>query len=177
MNMKTIITQYLLWAIVFATFLVASCSPQNSEEMSEGEASSENEVESIFPQGKKGPAKNFTDNAYNYGLVSMDSIYTMVMGNVYFEPAARTAWHTHPAAQTLIITAGLGWVQREGAPIEEVRPGDVVWFSPNEKHWHGASPHKVMSHIAIQEEVDGEVVVWMDKVLDDQYATDMSTLE
>lgn len=88
---------------------------------------------------------------------------------VTFEPGARTAWHTHPAGQTLIVTAGLGWVQREGGPIEEIRPGDVVWFPPNEKHWHGASPEKAMSHIAIQEEVGGEVVTWMEKVSDEQY--------
>lgn len=89
---------------------------------------------------------------------------------VTFEPGARTAWHTHPAGQTLIITSGLGWVQKEGGPVEEVGPGDVVWFAPGEKHWHGASPNKSMSHIAIQEEVNGEVVNWMEKVSDAQYA-------
>ena len=89
---------------------------------------------------------------------------------VTFEAGARTAWHTHPAGQTLIITTGLGWVQREGGPIEEVGPGDVVWFSPNEKHWHGASPRKAMSHIAIQEEKDGKVVEWMEKVSNEQYS-------
>jgi quercetin dioxygenase-like cupin family protein len=89
---------------------------------------------------------------------------------VSFEPGARTAWHTHPAGQTLIVVAGLGWVQREGGPIEEIHPGDVVWFEPGEKHWHGASPNKAMSHIAIQEEVNGEVVTWMEKVSDHQYS-------
>jgi quercetin dioxygenase-like cupin family protein len=89
---------------------------------------------------------------------------------VTFEPGARTAWHTHPAGQTLIVTSGLGWVQREGGPIEEIQPGDVVWFETREKHWHGASPHKAMSHIAIQEEVDDEVVTWMEKVSDVQYS-------
>ena len=89
---------------------------------------------------------------------------------VTFEAGARTAWHTHPAGQTLIITTGLGWVQREGGPIEEVGPGDVVWFPPNEKHWHGASPKKAMSHIAIQEEKDGKVVEWMEKVSNEQYS-------
>ena len=89
---------------------------------------------------------------------------------VTFEAGARTAWHTHPAGQILIITTGLGWVQREGGPIEEVGPGDVVWFPPNEKHWHGASPKKAMSHIAIQEEKDGKVVEWMEKVSNEQYS-------
>lgn len=89
---------------------------------------------------------------------------------VTFEAGARTAWHTHPAGQTLIITSGLGWVQREGGPIQEVGPGDVVWFEPDEKHWHGASANKAMSHIAIQEEVNGEVVTWMEKVSETQYS-------
>jgi quercetin dioxygenase-like cupin family protein len=90
-------------------------------------------------------------------------------GSVTFEPGARTAWHTHPLGQTLIITAGLGWVQREGGPIEEVRPGDVVWFSPGLKHWHGATPTTAMTHIAIQETLGGKNVDWMEKVSDEQY--------
>jgi quercetin dioxygenase-like cupin family protein len=91
-------------------------------------------------------------------------------GQVTFEPGARTAWHTHPLGQTLIITAGLGWVQREGGPVEEVRPGDIVWFPPGLKHWHGATPTSAMTHIAIQEAVDGKAVDWMEKVSDEQYA-------
>lgn len=82
---------------------------------------------------------------------------------------ACTAWHTNPLGQTLIVTAGLGWVQREGGPIEEVRPGDVVWFPPGVKHWHGATPTAAMSHIAIQESLDGKAVEWMEKVSDEQY--------
>ncbi|WP_442591492.1 (R)-mandelonitrile lyase [Pedobacter sp. AW31-3R] len=88
---------------------------------------------------------------------------------VTFEPGARTAWHTHPAGQTLIVVSGLGWVQKEGEQLQEIYPGDVIYFEPNEKHWHGASRDKAMSHIAIQEEVNGEVVTWMEKVGDDQY--------
>ncbi|MGN6292293.1 MAG: (R)-mandelonitrile lyase [Chitinophagaceae bacterium] len=88
---------------------------------------------------------------------------------VSFEPGARTAWHTHPAGQTLIVVSGLGWIQKEGEDIQEIQPGDVVYFEPNEKHWHGASANKAMSHIAIQEEVNGEVVRWMEKVSDEQY--------
>lgn len=90
-------------------------------------------------------------------------------GSVTFEPGARTAWHTHPLGQTLIITAGLGWVQTEGSPIEEVRPGDVVWFPPGEKHWHGATPNTAMTHIAVQEALNGMNVDWMEKVSDTQY--------
>ncbi|UMY65124.1 MULTISPECIES: cupin domain-containing protein [unclassified Flavobacterium] len=89
---------------------------------------------------------------------------------VTFEPGARTAWHTHPAGQTLIVISGLGWVQKEGGEIEEIKPGDVVYFEPDEKHWHGASPVKAMSHIAIQEAVNGTVVTWMEKVSDSQYS-------
>lgn len=91
-------------------------------------------------------------------------------GSVTFEPGARTAWHTHPLGQTLIITAGLGWVQTEGSPIEEVRPGDVVWFPPGEKHWHGATPNTAMTHIAVQEALNGKNVDWMEKVSDAQYS-------
>ena len=90
--------------------------------------------------------------------------------SVTFEPGARTAWHTHPLGQTLIFTAGFGLVQREGGPIEEIRPGDVVWFAPGEKHWHGASPTTAMTHIAIQEALDGKAVDWMEHVADAQYA-------
>jgi quercetin dioxygenase-like cupin family protein len=89
--------------------------------------------------------------------------------SVMFEPGARTAWHTHPLGQTLIVTSGLGWAQRWGGPIETIHPGDVVWFAPNEKHWHGASPTTAMTHIAIQEALNGKVVDWMEHVTDEQY--------
>ena len=90
-------------------------------------------------------------------------------GIVTFEPGARTAWHTHPVGQHLIIVSGLGWVQQEGGPIHEVRPGDVVWFPPGIKHWHGASPANAMSHIAIHEFQDGSPVTWMEHVTDEQF--------
>jgi quercetin dioxygenase-like cupin family protein len=89
--------------------------------------------------------------------------------SVTFEAGARTAWHTHPLGQTLIVTSGLGWAQRWGGPVEEIRSGDVVWFPPNEKHWHGATPTTAMTHIAIQEALDGKVVDWMEKVSEEQY--------
>lgn len=117
----------------------------------------------------KGPEDWFT------GAVRIDPLFskkeeTKAAGAlVTFEPGARTAWHTHPAGQTLLVTSGLGRVQREGGPIEEIHPGDVVWIAPNEKHWHGASPEKAMSHIAIQEEAGGKVVTWMEKVTEEQY--------
>ena len=89
--------------------------------------------------------------------------------SVTFEPGARTAWHTHPLGQTLIVTAGSGRVQVDGGPIAEIHPGDVVWFPPGEKHWHGAAPDKFLSHIAIQEGVDGVAVEWLEKVSDEEY--------
>jgi quercetin dioxygenase-like cupin family protein len=89
--------------------------------------------------------------------------------SVTFEPGARTFWHTHPLGQTLIVTAGLGRAQRWSGPVEDIRPGDVVWFSPGEKHWHGASPTTAMTHIAVQEADNGKVVDWMEKVSDEQY--------
>ncbi len=89
--------------------------------------------------------------------------------SVTFEPGARTAWHTHPLGQTLIVTVGCGWAQREGGPIEEIWPGDVVWFPPGEKHWHGATPTTAMTHIAVQEALNGKAVDWMEKVSDEQY--------
>ena len=117
----------------------------------------------------KGPEDWFT------GAVRIDPLFqanesARAAGNtVTFEPGARTAWHTHPLGQTLIVTAGFGRVQREGGPIEDIRPGDVVWFAPGEKHWHGASPTTAMTHIAIQENQNGKMVDWMEKVTDEQY--------
>jgi quercetin dioxygenase-like cupin family protein len=117
----------------------------------------------------KGPEDWFT------GTVRIDPLFerldpARVSGaSVTFEPGARTAWHTHPLGQTLIVTAGLGWVQKDGEATQEIRPGDVVWFAPGEKHWHGASATTAMTHIAIQEKLDGKVVDWMEKVTADQY--------
>jgi quercetin dioxygenase-like cupin family protein len=89
--------------------------------------------------------------------------------NVTFEPGARTAWHTHPLGQTIFVTSGVGWAQKWGGPVEEIRAGDVVWFSPGEKHWHGATPTAAMTHIAVHEQLDGKTVEWLEKVTDEQY--------
>jgi quercetin dioxygenase-like cupin family protein len=118
---------------------------------------------------RSGPSDWFT------GTVRIDPLFqpkepARAAGNsVTFEPGARTAWHTHPLGQTLIVTAGCGRVQRWGGPIEEIRSGDVIWFPPGEKHWHGAAPTTAMTHIAIQESLDGKAVDWMEKVSDEQY--------
>lgn len=120
------------------------------------------------PSGK-GPAEWFT------GTVRIDPLFQapapgrVAGASVTFEPGARTAWHTHPLGQTLIVTAGLGWVQRWGGPIEEIRPGDVVAIPAGEKHWHGATPATAMSHIAIQEALDGKSVDWLEHVRDEDY--------
>lgn len=117
----------------------------------------------------KGHAEWFT------GTVRIDPLFqaaapARVQGaSVTFEPGARTAWHTHPLGQTLVVISGFGWVQRWAGQIEEIRPGDVVWFAPGEKHWHGAAATTAMTHIAVQEQLDGKVVDWMEQVSDEQY--------
>ncbi len=117
----------------------------------------------------KGPEEYFTGTVRIAPLFLAPDPARAARASVTFEPGARTAWHTHPLGQTLIVTAGLGWAQREGGPVEEIRPGDVVWFPPGEKHWHGATPTTAMTHIAIQERLDGKMVEWMEHVSDEQY--------
>lgn len=120
------------------------------------------------PSGR-GPADYFT------GPVRLDPLFETpepgrVVGvSVTFEPGARTAWHTHPLGQTLIVTSGCGRAQRWGGPVEEIRPGDVVWFPPGEKHWHGAAPATAMTHLAIQEKLEGKTADWLEPVSDEQY--------
>jgi len=112
---------------------------------------------------------------YFTGAVRIDPLFQapnparVVGANVTFEPGARTAWHTHPLGQTLIVTAGCGWAQQHGGPVEEIRPGDVIWFPPGAKHWHGAAPTTAMMHFAIQEALNGKTVEWMEKVTDESY--------
>jgi quercetin dioxygenase-like cupin family protein len=118
---------------------------------------------------RKPPQEYFTGSVRLDPLFEAGEPARVAGASVTFEPGARTAWHTHPLGQTLIVTSGLGWVQQEGGPIEEVRPGDVVWFPPGLKHWHGATPVTAMTHIAIQESLNGKVVDWMEKVSDAQY--------
>ena len=120
-------------------------------------------------QSSKGPDEWFTGSVKIEALFEAPEQARVRGASVTFEPGARTAWHTHPLGQTLIVTFGLGWAQRWGGPVEEIRPGDVVWFAPGEKHWHGASPTSAMTHIAIQEALDGKVVEWLEHVSDQQY--------
>ncbi|MDA8162181.1 MAG: cupin domain-containing protein [Desulfobacteraceae bacterium] len=122
----------------------------------------------------KGPADWFTGTVRIDPLFQGNSPARASGASVTFEPGSRTAWHTHPLGQTLIVTAGCGLVQRWGGQIEDIRPDDVVWITPNEKHWHGAGPAAAMTHIAIQEQLDGKAVEWMEKVSDEQYKAGMS---
>jgi quercetin dioxygenase-like cupin family protein len=133
----------------------------------------------ITPSGTqpsaKGPASWFT------GTVRVDAPFQAAAparvggATVTFEPGARTAWHTHPLGQTLFVTSGLGRVQREGGPVEEIRPGDIVYFEPGERHWHGASPMTAMQHLAVAESLDGKAVEWMEHVSDEQYSVAPAT--
>ena len=128
------------------------------------------EIKRIGSQpSSKGPADWFTGTVRIDPLFQANAPARASGASVTFEAGARTAWHTHPLGQTLIVTAGCGWVQREGSPIEEIHPGDVISIPPGEKHWHGAAPTTAMTHTAIQEALEGKVVDWMEKVSDEQY--------
>src|SRR5262245_54031360 len=120
------------------------------------------------PSGK-GSAEYFTGSVRVDPLLEVPAPARVAGAMVTFEPGARTAWHTHPLGQNLIVTAGCGWAQREGDPVETIRPGDVIWFAPGEKHWHGATATTGMTHIAIQERLDGKAVDWLEHVTDEQY--------
>lgn len=159
----------LLFAAVSMLLIQACQQPQASEEQKQTEVKQPaKEVEAIFPKGNKGPAENFTGNAYNYGLV-MDTVLTTIVGNVYFEPGARSNWHTHAAGQILVITDGVGYHQIEGQPIEIMRKGDVVTCPPNVRHWHGASPDTALQQMYIVPNIEKGVVNWMEPVTDEVY--------
>ena len=147
--------------LFFIVFLISCAEPK-----SEG---SSMEVESIFPQGQKGSADLFTGAAYNYGLVPLDTIYSTLIGNVYFEPGARSNWHSHPAGQILIITGGVGYHQIEGQPKEVMRKGDVIKCPPNVRHWHGASADTALQQIYVLPNTEKGIVEWMEPVSDNVY--------
>ena len=157
---------HLLIAIAALTPVAVITSP--------GHAQQEGPTVTITRAGSlpssRGSAAWFTGDVRIDPLFTAPSPARAAGATVTFEPGARTAWHTHPLGQTLIVVAGLGRVQREDGPIEEIWPGDVVWIPPNAKHWHGASPKTAMTHIAIQEALDGKVVEWLEHVTDTQYA-------
>jgi len=120
-------------------------------------------------QSTQGPSEYFTGEATITGMFSREDPSRLTGAIVRFEPGARTAWHSHPLGQTLIVTEGVGWTQVEGGPKYEFEAGDIMWCPPDRKHWHGATPHEAMTHIALQEALDGENVTWMEHVTDEEY--------
>ena len=156
--MKTL----MITAIASLALLTISCMENKSENKA-------TELQAIFPKGEKGPAENFTGNAWNTGLVANDSTYNTVIGNVYFEPGARSNWHTHPSGQILIITDGVGYHQIKGQPRQTIRKGDVVKCPPNVLHWHGASPDAGMQQMYILPKTEKGIVTWLQKVTDEEY--------
>jgi quercetin dioxygenase-like cupin family protein len=159
--MKTL----LITAIASFTLLTTSCTENKSE-------NNKNEVQAIFTKGEKGLAENFTGNAWNTPLVANDSMYNTVIGNVYFEPGARSNWHIHPAGQILLITDGVGFHQIKGQPKQTIRKGDVVKCPPNVGHWHGASPDTGMQQLYILPKTEKGIVTWLQQVTDEDYNSD-----
>jgi len=156
--MKTL----LIIAIASLGLLTTSCMEQTSKKENK-------ELNAIFPKGEKGPAENFTGNAWAAPLVDNDSIYNTVVGNVYFDPGARSNWHKHPSGQILIITDGVGYHQLKGQPRQTLRKGDIVKCPPNVEHWHGASPDTGMLQMYILPKTENGIVTWLQKVTDEEY--------
>jgi quercetin dioxygenase-like cupin family protein len=153
----------LIIAFVFVTFLNVGCKEQTDTN------TNQEKVESIFPKGELGPADHFTGKAWNIGLVADDTMYNTVIGNVYFEPGARSNWHSHPAGQILIITDGVGYYQEKGQPRRTIKKGDVVKCPPNVVHWHGASPDSSLQQLYIIPNTEKGIVQWMGPVSDEEY--------
>jgi quercetin dioxygenase-like cupin family protein len=157
----------MILAVAILLLIGQACNTKN--EKLENIESGKNELNAIFPKGEKGSEELFTGNAYNIGLVDADSVYTTAVGNVYFEPGARSNWHTHPSGQILIITDGVGYYQIEGQPIGIMKKGDVVKFPPNVRHWHGASPDVGLQQLYIVPNTEMGIVEWMEPVSDEEY--------
>jgi len=153
---------YIITAIASVALLITSCMENKREQ-------NKTELNAIFPKGKLGPAENFTGNAWNTALVADDSTYNTVIGNVYFEPGARSNWHKHPSGQILIITDGVGYHQIKGQPRQTIRKGDVVKCPPNVEHWHGASKDTGMQQMYILPKTERGLVTWLQKVTDEEY--------
>jgi len=154
----------LITALALLSLLMVSCSEQTKK------MTNEMEIQAIFPKGEPGPAANFTGNAWALGLVASDTTLNTLVGNVYFEPGARSNWHLHPAGQILIITDGVGYHQIQGQPRQTIKKGDVVKCPPNVLHWHGASPDSGLQQLYIIPNTEKGIVVWKQKVTDEEYA-------
>lgn len=155
----------IVLVLTVCVFAMACNNSQNAKEMT----SDKNKLNEIFPKGEKGPSETFTGNAYNVGLVDPDSILTTAVGNVYFEPGARSNWHIHPAGQILIITDGVGYHQIEGRPVETIKKGNVVKCPPNVRHWHGASADVGLQQLYIVPNTEKGIVNWEEAVTDEVY--------
>lgn len=153
----------LIAAFAFSAQLIISCKENTSNKVVK------NESQAIFPKGELGPVQNFTGKAWNYGLVANDTVYNTLMGNVYFEPGARSNWHIHPGGQILIITDGVGYHQIKGQPRQTIKKGDVVKCPPNVLHWHGASPDSGMQQLYIIPNTEKGIVKWLHPVSDEEY--------
>lgn len=160
---------------ISALLLVATLISCNNKDQSRQSASGSSE-EAIFPKGELGPATNFTGNVYNFGLVSNDSIYNTLVGNVYFEKGARSNWHIHPSGQILIILDGEGYHQLEGKPRQTMRKGDVIKCPPKIKHWHGATENSSLTQMYILPKTENGFVTWLEPVTDEQYQYKKSSL-
>jgi quercetin dioxygenase-like cupin family protein len=152
----------MITAIASMALLTTSCMENKSEK-------TVTKLQAIFPKGEKGPAENFTGNAWNTPLVANDTTYNTLIGNVYFEPDARSNWHIHPAGQILMITDGVGYHQIKGQPRQTIKKGDVVKCPPNVEHWHGASPDTGMQQLYILPKTEKGIVTWLEKVTDEEY--------
>jgi quercetin dioxygenase-like cupin family protein len=155
--------------IAFPILLCVLVTACNNTKNQENMKTDTNELNEIFPKGEKGSSKLFTGNAYNVGLVDADSTFTTAVGNVYFEPGARSNWHSHPAGQILIITDGVGYHQIEGQPIEIIKKGSIVKCPPNVRHWHGASADVGMQQLYIVPNTEKGIVNWKEAVTDKEY--------
>lgn len=162
MKQNTVNTS-LVAVVAFSILLSAGC------QQAPAKSGTKIETEAIFPKGTQGPAENFTGTAWNVGLVEPDSVYSTSVGNVYFEPGARSHWHTHPAGQILIITDGVGYHQLKGGPKQTLRKGDVARCPPNVEHWHGASPDTGMQQLYIVPNTEKGIVNWLQAVTDEEY--------
>ena len=153
----------LVITVLAFSVLIISCKEKPTK------MTNDNTVENIFPKGESGPPEHFTGKAWNFGLVPNDSIYNTLVGNVYFEPGARSNWHSHPSGQILIITDGVGFHQIQGQPRQTIRKGDVVKCPPNVMHWHGASPDSGLQQLYIVPNTDKGIVRWLHPVSDEEY--------
>ncbi|RZJ37219.1 MAG: cupin domain-containing protein, partial [Chryseobacterium sp.] len=156
--------------IIAMTLIGLATISCNTNDKNQKEMENNKELNAIFPQGEKGSKDLFTGNAYNIGLVDADSVFTTAVGNVYFEPGARSNWHSHPAGQILIITDGIGYHQIEGQPVEIIKKGSVVKCPPNVRHWHGASADVGLQQLYIVPNTEKGIVDWKEAVTDEQYS-------